>query len=251
MVSQWQKASLAGWAEQLPLIYSAVMITSSLLPLFGLLAATLGNSDANRPTDPPAHPHHPKMTQMACVNGKISLSWFTVPFNAEQVAKNKRPNYLWNRGFTFETSVALTCGDVSVPVGSYALGFQLDAEAKDWGVILLPSEGVNLKRQLRNAKRRGNDTAQIEARLAEFKKKGLTDIALPCAKFAGAHAEHMAISLINNGYQVSGRRDPKAASGVDGEFRVSFGDLHTSFKFEEVFTAPKKQAAGSPARRRR
>jgi len=219
------------------------MTTTAMLPIFGLLAASaLGEPPAGLLTDPPAHPHHPKMTQMACVHGKISLSWFTVPFNAEQVAKNKRPNYLWSRGFTLDTSVALTCGGATVPVGKYALGFQLDSEAQDWGVVLIPEEGVQLQRQLRNAKRRGKDTAAIEARLAAFKKKGAKTVSIPSATFAGARAEHMEISLINYGYQVSGRRDPQPASGVHGEFRVSFGDLHTSFKFHEVFKAPKKPA---------
>lgn len=223
-----------------------------LLPVSGLVVAIiLGNPARETPTDPTPHPHYPKMTEMACVNGKLSISWFTVPFNPEQVAKNKRPNYLWNRGFTLKTNVALTSGEVSVPAGEYALGFQLDSKAENWGVVLLPAEGPRLQRQLRNARRRGGDTAGIEAKLAAFKKKGLENLTLPCTVFEAKHAEHMSMSLTSNGYRVTGRRNPQPASGVDGEFRVSFGNLHTSFKFQEVFKAPEKKEDGPPPRRRR
>ncbi len=57
--------------------------------------------------------------------------------------------------------------------------------------------------------------------------------------FAGKHAEHMNVVTVNYGYKKVSRRDSTPASGIKGEFRISFGDIHTAWAFEEVFEAKK------------
>lgn len=228
---------------RLPLaVCSEIMTTLFYLPLSVITAALLiGNTGNETSLEPRLHPHHHKISEIACIQGKVKVQWFTVPFNAQQVAKNQRANYLWSRGFSLQTDVALLCGDIKVPAGNYGLAFQLDGQAKNWNTVLIPQALVQLQSQLRSAKRRGRATEEIEAKLAATTKSGITSLTLTNQKFEGKHAEHMALSAINYGYPIVNRRDSSPTSGVKGEFRVSFGDLHTSFAFQEVFQAPKKK----------
>lgn len=228
------------------------MTTFPLVPLLALAAAVAAGNSANEvPTDPPLHPHHHKVAEIAGVKGKIRVQWYTLPHNPEQVAKNKRPNYLFNRGYSLKTDVALQCGEIKVPAGNYTLGFQLDGEAKNWSVVLIPQAAAQLQQQLRGARRRGRDTTEIEAKIAGLKKQGVKTMTLPSKAFEGKPAEHLELTLINHGYKIGGRRDPTPISGIDGEFRVSFGDLHTSFRFQEVFKPEEKKSGDKQAGRRR
>ena len=125
------------------------------------------------------HPHHPKITELGCVKGKVSVSWFTYPFNPEQVKNNRKPNFLFNRGFTLKTDVALECGDVKVAAGRYAFAFQLDAKAENWSALLIPQKMAQLQRQLGRARRRGGDVEGLEKQLADLTKKGIEELSLP------------------------------------------------------------------------
>lgn len=218
------------------------MTTLLCLPLSVLTAALLISETGNGITvESRPHPHHHKISEIACIQGKVKVQWFTVPFNAQQVAKNQQANYLWSRGFSLQTDVALLCGDIKVPAGNYGLAFQLDSQATNWNTVLIPQALRQLQSQLRNAKRRGQATKEIEAQIAAATESGITSLTLTNQTFKGKHAEHMALSAINYGYPLVSRRDASPTGGVEGEFRVSFGDLHTSFAFQEVFQAPKKK----------
>jgi hypothetical protein len=218
----------------------------TILPILPLIAgATLLCAPLSYSSNPEtAHPHYPMVTKLAGVKGNVSISWFTVPHNAEQV-KTAGPNYIWSRGFTLKTDVALKCGNVSIPAGSYAFGFQLDEKGKKWSALLQSPKLRGLSRQLARARRSGAETPKIEAELKEAAKK---NVLLPTENFKGKHAEHLRLYVINYGYKTGGRRNPDPISGVDAEFRISFGDLHIKFAVSEVLEAKK---GDSPNRRRR
>jgi hypothetical protein len=212
----------------------------TILPILPFVAGAALACIPLVPTSPStaAHPHYPKATTVAGVKGNVTVSWFTVPFNPDQV-KKVGANYLWNRGFSLKTDVALECGDVKVTPGTYALGFKMDSKGEKWSVVIMPREISRLNRQLSRVKRSGGDTSEIEGKLQALAKKGIRNMTLPTTTFKGKAAEHMTIYSVNYGYKTSGRRSPDPISGVEAEYRVSFGDLHIKFAFSEVFQAKK------------
>ncbi len=52
---------------------------------------------------------------------------------------------------TFNTSVALTCGDVKIPAGEYKLGFTI-TENLEWQMSLMGTETINIKLPLMDNK---------------------------------------------------------------------------------------------------
>ncbi|MCB9872437.1 MAG: hypothetical protein H6836_03890 [Planctomycetes bacterium] len=205
---------------------------------------------------PPRHPHHPKKTIVTGVHGKVTLSWFTVPFNAQK-AKELEPGYEWNRGFRLVTEVPLQCGGVTLKAGSYGLGFRLGKDGS-WSTVLHDASGQKVRGELRGLTRRMRQVERGSAEATELRKKieGLrSQVAaathvLPSKKFAGEHAEHLTLYAINYGITLKDRRDATPVSGVEAEVRVSFGDLHTSFRvLEQLPAAKSKEPAGDPQRR--
>ena len=70
-------------------------------------------------------------------------------------------------------------------------------------------------------------------------KQGAKPLVLPSSTFAGKHQEHLTIAALNYGYVTAKRGSVEAKGGVEAEFRISFGDLHTSFSFKEIMKEEK------------
>ena len=63
------------------------------------------------------HPHVPKVIAIKLTEGEATLSYFTVPFNAEHL-KDLKPGFNWHAGFArFATAKDLKCGDKTIPAG--------------------------------------------------------------------------------------------------------------------------------------
>ncbi len=183
---------------------------------------------------PVVHPHHPMGSKVGGAKGNVTLNWFTVPHNPEEVKKNATPGYTWSRGFGLKTEVALKCGKVTVKAGDYRVAFKLDGEAKNWSIVLSPMAANAAGGRDRQGRGRGGRQGRGRRR-----GRGGAGIEIPMTPFAGEHAEHMNVVSINYGYKTVGRRDATPASGIKGEFRISFGDIHTAWAFEEVFAEKK------------
>ena len=94
----------------------------------------------------------------------------------------------------------------------------------------------------------------VEAVEAKLKKDGVaTNIVLPTSTFKADDEEHMIIYAINRGWATTqrGRTEARGKTGVRGSLRVSFGDLHHEFSFEEVIEGAQDPADEQPDRRRR
>ena len=182
------------------------MITLPFLPLVAALCAAL------------PHPHYNRATIIPGVNGKVTATYYTVPFNPDQVA-NRSEGFEFHLGRAqFKTDIPLQCGEVTIPKGVYVFRARRGSDNKSWNAILIPGEPG----------RRG---------LAP--KQGAKPLVLPSSTFAGKHQEHLTIAALNYGYVTAKRGSVEAKGGVEAEFRISFGDLHTSFSFKEIMKEEK------------
>jgi hypothetical protein len=113
------------------------------------------------------HPHVPKAIAALGAGGKLGLQWFTVPFNAEHLAKLEK-DFTWHLGFaSFENAMPLRAMDVAIPPGRWKLDALRGATAQDWSLALSPFELWQARRAVASNPAAQDDVARIEKELAE------------------------------------------------------------------------------------
>lgn len=173
------------------------MIPFPFLPIIaGLALASVP------PTSPTTHPHFTRATIVPGVKGNIEVTYRTVPFNAENVTGREAGFSANVGGAQLKTAIPLTCGDVKVPAGTYRLNAHLGSDG--WGLSLTPQEGAAL--------------------------------VLPSRAFTADDEEHLLVSALVKGYLTENRGSTEAAEGVEGELRLSFGNMHAAASFKEDYT---------------
>lgn len=180
----------------------------------------------------PLHPHHPKAIVVGGAAGKITVSYFTVPFNADHL-KDKPSGFQWHLGGAqLNTEVPLRVGDVDVPAGDYSLNARLDDQGA-WNFVLQDKQAAA---EIRQAGRRARNSEAARAKYEELKEAADKAALVLIAKdFKMVHEEHLDMVAINNGYVRIDRASMDPASGVEFALRVSFGDLHRELKITEEF----------------
>jgi len=87
-----------------------------------------------------AHPHFQKTTTAKLSEDvEVSISFFTVPANMENVAKIGDGEFVSPGLPRFEIGTAITAGGASVPAGTYTVGIVKNG-ADDWTMVLSPGE---------------------------------------------------------------------------------------------------------------
>lgn len=86
-----------------------------------------------------AHPHFQKTTSAKLTDDvEVSLSFFTVPANMDNVAKVSDGEFVSPGMPTFTTSAAIKGGSASIPAGSYTVG--VIKNGNDWTMALSPGK---------------------------------------------------------------------------------------------------------------
>lgn len=192
------------------------------------------------------HPHVPKAIVAAGAGGKVTVQWFTVPFNAEHLAKLD-DGFEWHLGFASLTNeVPLLAGDVAIPAARWKLDVLRGAGADDWSVLLTPFELWQSRRTARDNPAVAEEIARLTKDLAE---RGVPErVVVPSVAFASDDAEHLAMELLLAGYTARARFSAEPAGGMDFALRLHFGTLHRSAAFTEVFEARPLDTTGETKR---
>jgi len=230
-----------------------------LLLTWALLCVAPG-SVPDQPANPTKrHPHHYQAIKIGGVKGNITLTYFTVPYNPEEL-KGRKPGFTWHLGgAALKTNVPLKVGDVNVPAGQHKLNCRLNKDGETWTLELQNGELVRAKRQIWRARRQGDEAVAkaretVKALEAKLKEDGVpANIALPTSTFKADDEEHMIMYAINRGWETTGRGRTavRGKTGARGSLRISFGDLHHEFSFEEVIEGAQDPEDPQPDRRRR
>ena len=217
------------------------MIQPILVTLLAASLLPLGST-------PPAHPHVPKAIVIGGAAGKVTVTYFTVPFNAEHL-KDLKDGFVWHLGFAgLDTEVALQAGSTKIPKGRYGMTVKYAAGANGgegtWSARLVDASLAQANNRLRRA-RSDEDKAAAEKAIADAKAKlkeaGLPEeILLPLAKFEGKHDEHLTMRVEHGGYTTVERGKLDPAGGAEFTLRFSFGDLHRQLALQESFATPAK-----------
>ena len=201
----------------------------------------------------PVHPHHPHAITMQGAAGQATVTYFTVPYNAEHLA-DLDSGFVWHLGFAgFNTEVPLKCGDISIPKASYKLNVIRGEGDDDWSVQLLPFDLYRAEMVFARAKRSGRNVEEASAALDSVKEKlaeaGIAGaLTLPTSSYDADSDEHLAMVSIFYGYSTLQRGSTEPRGGMKFDLRFGFGDLHKEVKLEEVYEAP--EGAGDGGRRR-
>ncbi|MCC6782533.1 MAG: hypothetical protein IT457_06795 [Planctomycetes bacterium] len=192
------------------------------------------------------HPHVPKAIAALGAGGKLGLQWFTVPFNAEHLAKLEK-DFTWHLGFaSFENAMPLRAGDVAVPPGRWKLDALRGATGQDWSLALSPFELWQARRAVASNPAAQEDLARIEKELAE---RGVpARIVVPTEVLAAGDAEHLEFEVLLRGYAARARFSVEPAGGLAFALRLHFGTLHRSVEFTEVYEARPLDATGETRR---
>ncbi len=194
------------------------------------------------------HPHNPKGLVVGGAGGKVTVTYFTVPFNPDQLAKIK-PGMSWHLGFAaFETEVPLRAGDSEIPAGKYKLNGKLAKDGK-WQIQLASWDLIDAQSKLRRARRSASNGSvaaadrvkELQATVEALTEKHKDGIVIAADDFKAEQDEHLTMTLINRGFNTVRRGSAEPKSGVEFSLRVSFGDLHRSIDITEVFTGAEKQ----------
>ncbi len=195
----------------------------------------------------PYHPHVPKALKLQGAKGTVTVTYFTVPFNADHLNELK-PGFDWHLGYaTLETQVELTCGEGKVAPAKYKLNVRRGDDANAWSAVLVPADLARAQTAVRGARRRGDDAvkqaqAQLDALVATLKEKGIAqETVLPLTTFEAKTDEHLTLYAIQHGYEAVTRGSEDPAGGMHCSLRFSFGDLHRDLDLHEVFAAPAKR----------
>jgi hypothetical protein len=205
-----------------------------LFPFLGLvpLAAALAWT---------AHPHHPRALKLQGAQGVVSVVYFTIEHQADQLAGLK-PGFDWHAGQAeLRTQVLLQCKGVAIPAGDYKLNARRGQAHDAWDAVLVPMQLARAKAGVRRAARSGPEAeaeaaAALEAVTADLKAKNVpVEIVLALEAFTAPKADHLHFSAVHLGYDAVEQGSDKPAGGMECAVRVSFGDLHRELRLAEVF----------------
>lgn len=191
------------------------------------------------------HPHVPKAIVLQGAGGKATVTWFTVPYNPEQV-KTLPNGRDWHLGYAMiDVQMAMKAGDVAIPAGAYKLNVLRDAQGEFSEFQLVPGE------LLRARGRRGQpaDPAKLAAVQQDLAARGVPElIRIPAAKYDDGAAEHLELMVVNRGFETVQRGSAEPKGGASFTLLATFGDLHRKCDFVEVFAPAAKDAPQPPAK---
>lgn len=182
---------------------------------------------------PVVHPHVPKAIVLQGAGGKATLTWFTVPYNKDQVAT--LPNGAeWHLGFAvLDVAMPLAAGKTVIPVAKYKLNVLRDGQGEFSKFVLIPAELMAARRAPRGQK---PDQTKIESVTKGLAERGIPErIELEAAKSAGKDAEHLAFAVLNHGYEAVERGSATPKGGASFTLFADFGDLHRTLDLVEQF----------------
>jgi hypothetical protein len=185
------------------------------------------------------HPHIPKAIVLQGAGGKTTLTWFTVPYNAEQV-KTLPNGKEWHLGFAaLDVGMPMQCGDTKIPVGSYKLNVLRDDKGEFSELQLVPNELL----RARGRRNQPADPQKLEAVQKDLAARGIPElIHLPASKFADGDAEHLEMMVMNRGFEAVERGSAEPKGGASFSVMATFGDLHRKVDLVEVFEPAAKEA---------
>ena len=190
------------------------------------------------------HPHVPKAIVLGGAAGKITCSYFTVPYNPEHL-EGLKAGFRWHLGFAaLDSEVPLTCGDVKIPPGKYKLDIRLvegKGDAAKWEGVLKLITLVTAESAVQRAGRQSNEAKEkAEKALAELKAKleaegKVGEVTLPTSVFQAASDEHLVMRVISDGFETVSRTSVEPKSGIEFTLRLGWGDLHRELTLKESF----------------
>jgi hypothetical protein len=187
-----------------------------------------------------AHPHNPKALTLHGAAGKTTLTYFTVPFNAEHLA-DLGEGFEWHLGYAaLDTEVPLEVGGQKVPPGRYKLGVVRGKDEASWSVLLQPFDLWRAEGQARRgrdpdaAARAREQVAALREALAE---KGVPErIEASTQGVEAGAAEHLEMTVHFAGYDATERFGTEPASGMRMRLRIDFGSLHREVAIHELWS---------------
>lgn len=191
---------------------------------------------------PVVHPHVPKAIVLQGAGGKATLTWFTVPYDKDQVAT--LPNGAeWHLGFaTLDVAMPLASGKTVIPFAKYKLNALRDGQGEFSQFVLIPSELMAARRAPRG---QNPDQTKIEAVTKDLAKRGIPErIELEAAKSTGKDAEHLAFAVLNHGYEAVERGSATPKGGASFTLFADFGDLHRTLDLVEQYGEAESPANG-------
>lgn len=208
-----------------------------MIPLSAILDVFLGLVI----TSLSVHPHIPKSLVLHGAEGKVTVGYQTVDFNANHL-QELQPGFSWFMAFAnLHSEVPLLCGGQELPAGHYKLNMLRGETDKDWQLEVMDFEFWQANSQAQRARRQGGDAAAAAAASlatlrAKLQAKGIPDrVVLDLQEFDADHAEHLDLSILLGGFATQGLFDATPTAGVQFVLRFSFGDIHKSLRFAEVF----------------
>ncbi|HEX5053275.1 MAG TPA: hypothetical protein VFZ65_15980 [Planctomycetota bacterium] len=179
------------------------------------------------------HPHVPKAIVVQGAGGKATLTWFTVPYNKDQVAT--LPNGAeWHLGFaTLDVAMPLAAGKTVVPVAKYKLNVLRDGQGEFSKFVLIPTELIAARRAPRGQQ---PDQAKVDAVKKDLASRSIPErLELEAAKSAGKDAEHLDFAILTRGFEAVERGSANPKGGVSFALFADFGDLHRTLELVEQF----------------
>lgn len=182
---------------------------------------------------PLLHPHVPKAIVLQGAGGKATLTWFTVPYNKDQVA-NLPNGAEWHLGFaTIDVAMPLVAGQTAVPAAKYKLNILRDGQGEFSKFVLVPTELMAARRAQRGQE---PDPAKIEAVKKDLAKRGIPErLEIDAANSGGKDAEHLEFAVLNRGYETVERGSAVPKGGASFTLLADFGDLHRALELAEKF----------------
>lgn len=182
---------------------------------------------------PIAHPHVPKAVVMQGAGGKATLTYFTVPHNAEQV-KTLPNGAEWHLGFAnLDVAMPLMAGTTRIPVAKYKLNVLHDHQGEFSKFVLIPSDLLAAGRAPRGQK---PDPAKQDAVKKDLVARGIPErIELAADKFDSKNAEHLRFAVMTDGFEAVERGSAEPKSGASFVIFADFGDLHRKVELVEEF----------------
>lgn len=202
-----------------------------------------------------AHPHVPKALVIGGAAGKVTVTYFTVPYNPERL-RGLKPGFSWHLGFAaLRTEVPLEIGDAVVPPGHYKLNAKLGENGWNFELVDFQLAQAAMRAQFA----RGARAEQARQRYEELKKRlagtGRDKVlAVAAEDYRAGEDEHLSMLAVLEGFTTVRRFSEEPREGVAFVLRVGFGDLHRAFSVREKFeSAPgrsEQKDDGGRSRRR-
>lgn len=199
----------------------------SLPTLFPSLAALLALAM------PLLHPHVPKAIVLQGAGGKTTLTYFTIPYNPEQV--KTLPNGAdWHLGYAnLDVGMPMLAGQTRIPVGKYKFNVLRDQQGEFSKFVLVPAEILAASRAPRGQK---PDPAKLEAVKQELAAKGIpARIEFDLEKCDGKLAEHFGFAMMTEGFETVARGSAEPKGGAAFTIIANFGDMHRKVELVEEF----------------